>query len=129
MTTKTCLAPPSQLRLKCGSQKKKRIRRESVRRTDRLNKLFLLSWVSAPTSSRVVTVAKTSVATTEDISSATPITRTTVTEVAIAEAEVEEVETVVTETSLRELTARMDSSNNSKQFFPFLSLTSRILRN
>jgi predicted transcriptional regulator len=69
----------------------------------------------------VVTVAKTSAATTEDISSATPITRTTVTEVAIAEAEVEEVETVVTETSLRELTARMDSSNNSKQFFPFLS--------
>jgi hypothetical protein len=128
LTTRTCLAPPSLLRLKCGSPRKKRIRRESARRTDRLNKLFLLSWVSVPTSSRVVTVAKTSAATTEDISNATPITRTTVTEVAIAEAEVEEVETVVTETSLRELTARI-SSNNSKQFFPFLSLTSRILRN
>lgn len=130
LTTKTCLDPPSQFRLKCGSPRKKKSRRESARRTDRLNKLFLLSWVSAPTSSRVVTVAKTSAATREDISSATPIIRTTaVTEVAIAEAEVEEAETVETETSPRELTARMDNNNNSKQLFPFLSQTSRILRN
>lgn len=126
LTTKTCSDPSSLFKLKCGSPRRKKSRRESARRTDRPNKLFLLSWVSAPTSTRAATVGKTS-ATREDTSSATPIIKTTITEV-VAEAEAEEVETEVTETMVRELTARMINH----KLFPvslFLLSTSRILRN